>query len=69
MTATEATATPTEDERMMTLVKACQHCMLEGDDADSVDHGATSWDNGRQITKVTSGEPDPEITHKVEVPR
>jgi len=25
-----------------------------------VDYGATSWDNGRQITEVTFGEPDPE---------
>ncbi len=34
-TATETT--PTEDERMMALVKACQHAMIEGDDADSVE--------------------------------
>jgi hypothetical protein len=35
MTATENT--PTEDERMMALVKACQNAMIEGDDADSVE--------------------------------
>jgi len=42
MTATETTATatettPTEDERMMAIIKACQHAMIEGDDADSVE--------------------------------
>ena len=36
-TATETTATPTEDERMMAIIKACHHAMIEGDDADSVE--------------------------------
>jgi len=32
----------------------------------TVDHGATSWDSGRQITQVTFGEPDPEWDYESE---
>ena len=45
-----AEATPTEDEHMLTLVKACQNAMIEGDDADTIaglpaPEGEESWED------------------------
>ena len=45
--ATETATTATEDEHMTALVKACQHAMIEGDDADSIE-GLPGPGNGEE---------------------
>ena len=46
----------------VSVTTACKGCGARR----TVDYGATSWDNGRQITKVTFGEPDPEWSYESE---